>query len=110
MGKRQLKSDDVDGFMLAFWDEVMDTAKLYNVTVLVDVRIGLQRGRVTFHACALDNGDNGYEGPVAASEVHWPTHKATSVHALLYSLACKLNIEVQRWHRERTGRYYSTPT
>jgi len=109
MARRSLKSDDVEGFMVAVWDELVDTEQLYGVTVLMDVRRGKRRGELSFHAHAYKEREDSAEWLIAASEAFWPSAKYTSLHALLFNLASKLNIGVQRWQREQSGEWYSSP-
>jgi len=109
MGRSALKSDDVDGFVLAAHDEVRDCEQRYQVRVLTDVRWGSQRGKLSIHQAAIWVDGDGREQLVASVWVAWPSVKYTSVHAMLYNLCCRLNIALQHWYHQRTGEYYSSP-
>lgn len=109
MSRRQLKSDDVDGFVMAFWDEVVDCEKLYNVKITMDLRLKPQRGQLTFFARAEQEQESGPDRLVACNHVSWPTDKATTLHALLYRLAMGLNRLIQDDYHDRTGHWYSSP-
>lgn len=103
MGRRTLKADDVEGFMVAFWDEVMDTVREYRCTVHLDVRLSVKRGVFSFNAMASRVDEEGDERPCGNARVDWPSHKYTSVHAALLSLGSKLSLSVMNDYRERTG-------
>lgn len=110
MPRRSLKADDVDGFMLAFWDEVVDTEKLYFCSVDLSISRSQQRGRFLFVANVMWTHPDRVGWPLVSESVTWPTNKATSVHAALYALACRLNVAVQHVCRDQTGEWYSSPT
>jgi len=110
MSKRALKSDDVDGFILALWDEVKDTERLYHVSVDLTLRLPDTRGGLRAYAHAYERLSEPTGECVAYARVDWPTDKAISVHAWLYRLGMLLNVEVQKWHQRKTGEWYSSPT
>jgi hypothetical protein len=110
MSRRQLKSDDVDGFLRAAWDELEDTSRHYGVTVVLDVRRSLRSRSFSFHAAATRVDEEGNLRPAGDARMDWPSEKYNSLHALLYRLAMALNHQVQIDYHERTGKYYSSPT
>jgi len=89
MSKRTLKAEDVDGFMLAVWDEWVDQERVFGVPVTVRVQRGQKRGTFRFYAAAFTSHPDLGRWAVAEAEMLWPTHKATSIHALLYALLCR---------------------
>lgn len=97
MSKRQLKADDVDGFMLAVWDNFRDLELDYGVLVGVGIAPSKLRGHIYFRAKAYERQPDGSDKPVATAEVVWPTHYAQTVHALLYGLLVKLWRELDSW-------------
>jgi len=97
MSKRQLRADDVEGFMLAVWDSLEDLQKDYGVLIGVGMAPSRQRGHLVFRAKAYQRQQDGTDKAVAASECVWPTHYSTSVHALLYSLLVRLWRELDSW-------------
>lgn len=90
MSRRQLKADDVDGFVQAYWDSVVDLEKDYGVEVIVGVKRGKERGKLVYWAHATRDTPIGPDWVVATAECVWPGHYSTSLHALLYSLAIRL--------------------
>lgn len=110
MGKNQLKADDVSGFVLAFTDEIKDTEMMYGVTCYVRVVLTGKRGELKLVGVATRLSDVDKLVEVGRAERQWPSARYTSLHGLLYALAMSLNVEVQKEHRERTGRFYSSPT
>lgn len=110
VARRTLKADDVDGFMLAAWDDVVDLKRCYGVDVLVDVRWGASRGRMTLHAQAVTTLGEAAGKLVGVADMMWPTSKATSLHALLYGLLVRLERAVaESWGEEHweTGSPYA---
>lgn len=105
MGKRTLRAEDVEGFMLAAWDELEDIERDYGYTVLLDIRRSHHRGKWTFHAHAVREEDTGADLSVALAEAQWPSFKYMSLHAMLLSLGSKLSIACMHEYRERTGDY-----
>jgi hypothetical protein len=110
MSRRQLKSEDVDGFLRAAWDELEDTSKCYSVNVLLDIRRNLHSRSFSFHAMAIRNDEEGNARIAGEARMDWPSEKYHSLHALLYRLSLALNHQVQIEYHERTGKYYSSPT
>lgn len=98
---RNLKADDVAGFMTAVWDSAMDLADKYDVSIGIGVGLRQKRGELVFRATAFGKHESGADVPVATAEAIWPTHYTTSVHALLYSLLVRLWRELDVWVRER---------
>ena len=109
MSRRQVKADDVDGMMAAAWDELEDTAKIYKVVILMDVRRRANGRGFSFHATATRTDEDNSQRLVGTARMDWPSVKYLSVHALLYRLALAINLEVQKEHHERTGKWYSSP-
>lgn len=100
--KRGLKSDDVDGFMCAFWDEIEDIRREQDVEVEMRLFTQAGRGKVKIIAMAYKAYGTPQERLVGSAEVLWPTHHATSVHALLYSLGVRLYHDVRQRAEDST--------
>lgn len=100
MSKRQLKSEDVDGFMLATWDSAVDMAEQYDVSIGIGVGFRKDRGRMVFRATAFQTQPDGSEKPVARAEREWPGHYSKTVHGLLYSLLIGLWRALDDWRAE----------
>lgn len=109
MARRQLKSDDVEGFVRAFWDEVRDIELRYECHVSLDIRLSEHRGEVKFVGTVTEEVENAAERLIAVTDRVFPSHRYTSLHALLYNLASALNVAVQRDYHERHGHFYSSP-
>lgn len=97
---RNLKSDDVEGFMLAVWDSFADLADDYGVSIGIGLGPRAKRGELIFRATAFIKHSSGADVAACSAEVVWPTHYAKSVHALLYALLVKLWRELDVWQRE----------
>lgn len=108
MSKRQLKSEDVDGFMLASWDSWTDMAVAYDVSIGIGVGVRRDRGHLMFKATAFHKGEDGVEQAVAHAERQWPGHYSSTIHGLLYSLLIGLWRELDDW-RARPPAENSSP-
>jgi len=97
---RNLKSDDVDGFMLAVWDSLADLAADYNVSIGIGIAPQRTRGYLVFRAVAYHHGEGLPEVAVARAEAIWPTHYAKTVHKLLYGLLVRLWRELDAWQSQ----------
>lgn len=106
MSRRQLKTDDVDGFVLAFWDEVRDTELLYQVTITLDMRVKAARGGFSYHALAVRTDEDGVDRPAGAAQVDWPSSRFTSLHAMLYRLGLAIAVDCGKEYQQRTGEWY----
>lgn len=107
---RNLKSDDVDGFMLAVWDSLADLAADYNVSIGIGIAPARQRGHLVFRAVAYHHGAGLPEVAVARAEAVWPTHYAKTVHALLYGLLVRLWRELDGWREGGETQASSPPS
>lgn len=105
---RGLKSDDVDGFMLAVWDSIADLAADYDVSIGVGVGPQRTRGHLVFRATAFRANPGYPDKVVATAEAVWPTHYAKTVHALLYGLLVRLWRELDQ-ENESNQAGYSQP-
>jgi hypothetical protein len=109
MSRRQLKSDDVEGFMQACWDELSDLRQQYGLAILLDIRPKVNRGGFSLHASATRIDEEGNQRLACAARVDWPTDKAVSLHTLFYRLVLALDHGVQEEYHQRTGQWYGSP-
>lgn len=110
MSRRQLRSDDIDGFMRACHDEVIDLERVYGVRVLLSISQRVIRGQFTFRGEALIASGERLGDTVGSVELVWPTHSATSLHGLLFALTMRLGYAVGEAFQEtqwETGNPYS---
>jgi hypothetical protein len=101
MARNQLRSDDIEGFMVAVWDSWIDLQEEFGVIIGVGAVCQRERGHITFRASAYRKQTDGSEKRVAAAERAWPGHHAKSVHAMLYSLLIGLWRELNDERRDR---------
>lgn len=102
---RNLKSDDVDGFMLAVWDSIVDLQQDYGISVAITIHPMLTRGHIVYRAVARDAGGEADDAVVATAEAVWPTHYAKTQHALLYALLVRLWRELDAHVQEKASGY-----
>ncbi len=107
MGRNQLRSDDVTGFVLAFCDEMRETEIRYGVSAHVRVVRNNVRGQITFVGVAMKPVEDVMDVEYARAERQWPSARYTSLHALLYALSMSLNIACQRAYYTEHGHWLS---
>jgi len=103
MSRRALKTDDEEGFLRAYKDEILDAQESYKVKIEVEIEVRPERPGVTFLGTAYSL--NRETGPVAVAhaEVRYPTHSASRLHADLYRLAIALSVALSRDYEAKTG-------
>jgi len=109
MSKRTLRSDDVEGFVRAFVDEVLDTELMYLVECDFSLRKSTVRSEVYIHGEATYDFPGTGKQVVATADRVFPSQRVRDMHACLYQAAMALNVAVQKWQRDLHGHYYSSP-
>jgi len=108
MSKRTLRSDDVEGFIRAFNDEVRDTEEIYQVGCEYSLRKGNLRGEIYIHGeASFTSPENGLQVVATADRV-FPSPRVRDLHACLYQAAMALNVAVQKWFHEKNGHWYGS--
>lgn len=103
MSRRQLKTDDEEGFLRAFRDEVLDLAAEYGVRLEFHLALPVTGSGVVIRGWAWELDWLGSERLVGTVDQPYPTHSALRLHAALYRAAIKLGGSI-REHRRLTGR------
>lgn len=107
MSRRTLKTDDEEGFVRAFKDEVLDTQEMYQVDVRWDIRVTAGRPGLTLHGSATFNDESPLAGHTVWAEFPYPSASVARLHAALYAAAIRLNVGVQNAYRDKQGHYKS---
>lgn len=87
MSRRQLKSDDEAGFLLAVSDDIAETQQMYRVVIKVEIKFTERRGQFRMIASAWKDAGKPNERCVATWEGEYPTAQAARFHAALYRTA-----------------------
>lgn len=103
MSRRQLRSDDEEGFLRAFRDEILDMSLYYSVRVVFSLRLPVDRSGLVIHGEAYKEDANGYEQVFAVADQPYPTHSASRLHAALYRAAIKLGAAIRDKIRSEPG-------
>lgn len=96
MSRRQLKTDDEDGFLMAFSDDVAETEVLFRVKVKVEFKRTSIRGKLRLVATAWKGVGTLNERCVATWEGEYPTAQASRLHAALYRAAVGIGAACSR--------------
>jgi hypothetical protein len=110
MSRRSLKTEDEEGFLRAYRDEVLDTQSMYQVHITCDVRVGVTPARLVLHLTATGDEGGPLEGVTTHVEYLYPSITANRLHAALYQAGIRINVAVQREYRDRHGHYLSEHT
>jgi hypothetical protein len=96
MSRRQLKTDDEAGFLLAVHDDLAETRQLFHVQIEMLLIPASTRGHfhITCYAYAVPRkvGDQ----PIASSATPYPSAHAMRLHAALYRAAIRIGGECAR--------------
>lgn len=87
VGRRQLRTDDELGFLMAFYDDVRETEELYRVKVKTEIKLTSKRGQIRIISTAWKDVGKPTERVVAEFECEYPTAKANRLHGGLYRSA-----------------------
>lgn len=109
MSKRTLRSDDVDGFVRAWHDEVRDTELRYGVECEFTLRTADLKSQLRIHGEAWYTDQEGTRRLVGTVDRLYPTPRVVYLHAACYQAAMSLNVAVQRWYFEKNGNFFSSP-
>jgi hypothetical protein len=103
VSRRQLKTDDEWGFLLAFWDEVRDLERDYDAVVTWDIRLSSKRGVISIHGRATGSEEGPLKGAVIHAQLEYPSASVARLHAALYSAGIRLSVGVSHEFEDRTG-------
>jgi len=103
VSRRQLKTDDEWGFLLAFWDEVRDLERDYDAVVTWDIRLSSKRGVISIHGRATGSEEGPLKGAVIHAQLEYPSASVLRLHAALYSAGIRLSVAVSHEYEDNTG-------
>jgi len=110
MSRRQLKTDDEWGFLLAFWDEVRDIERDYDAVVTWDIRLSSKRGVISIHGRASGSDGGPLGGAVIHAQLEYPSASVARLHAALYAAGIRLSVAVSHEYEDKTGRAHPLAT
>lgn len=96
MARRQLKTDDEEGFLRATYDDIRETEAMFNVKVKLEVKLTTKRGQMRLEATAWKGVGTPDERCVATFVCEYPTASASRLHAGLYRAAIGIGAACSR--------------
>lgn len=99
MSKRQLKTDDEEGFLRAYRDELLDVAHDHNCQISCSLVLPLQGHGIRIRMRAYQLDQDGHEECLATFDQDYPSHTAQRLHAALYRAMVRLGIELRDQRR-----------
>lgn len=104
MSRRQLRTDDEEGFLRAWRDETLDLVNDHAVRIEYHLCVALMKPGLLIRAIAYRRDAEGQEQVYATAEQPYPTHAATRLHAAIYRAAIRIGgaiVERKRADREQ---------
>lgn len=108
MSRRQLKTDDEEGFLRAWRDELFDVVEEEQVRIVFTLRAPLAHAGLVIRGEAFKRDANGDEQLYAAWDQPYPTHTANRLHAAIYRAMVRLGVEIR--DRRRSEAAGDSPT
>lgn len=96
MSRRALKSDDEAGFLMAIYDDIVETEALFRVKVKIEFKRTNVRGQFQLRATAWKDVGKPNERCVAEWEGQYPTAQAARLHAGVYRAAVGIGAACSR--------------
>lgn len=103
MARRQLKTDDEEGFLRAYKDEILDAQENYQVLIVMSIEVRAGRPGITLVGAAYSQAENATGLAIATVEQQYPTASASRLHAGLYRAAIGLSVALSRDYERKTG-------
>ena len=96
MSRRQLRSDDEAGFLMAFCDDLRESELLFGVEIECVVLRGRKRGELHINMIAYKTPRKPADEPFAITDTVYPTAGADRLHGGLYRAAIRIGGELSR--------------
>lgn len=96
MSRRQLKTDDEAGFLLAFFDDLAESEHLFRVQIECVLLRARKRGEININMIAYKLPRKPGDEPWAISNTPYPTASANRLHGGLYKAAIRIGGELAR--------------
>jgi|SRR5215475_1033333 len=94
-----------DAFIDAFYQEVRELERMWQVDVKVEICCSERRGVLIFLLTAEErNTGSSFAGTIARYQVDYPGSTARTLPASLYQAACKLDLLVQGYRAQQGER------
>jgi len=94
MSRRQLRTDDEAGFLMAFCDDLAESEALFQVQIECVVLRSRVRGKLHINMIAYKVPRKPGDEPYAISNTEYPTASANRLHGGLYRAAIRIGGEL----------------
>lgn len=101
MARRQLKTDDEEGFLIAYYYDLRETEILYNVRIETHIQLTSKQGELRINHFAYRKPRKPGDEPIGSSSTPYPTPAALKLHAALYRSAVRIGGELANKGLER---------
>lgn len=100
MSRRQLKAGDEEGFIMAWFDDIVESEALYGVQIEVVLLRARKRGEININCIAYKTPRKPSDEPYAISNTPYPSAAATTLYAALYRSAVRIGGEISNKRRD----------
>lgn len=100
MSRRELKTDDEAGFLMAMYDDLRESELLFNVQIECVLLKGKTRGSLNINMIAYKLPRKPLDEPYAITNTPYPTASANRLYGGLYRAAIRIGGELaqkSRW-------------
>lgn len=98
MARRNLKSDDEAGFLMALHDDITESKALFNCQIEMEFMPASKRGEFHIICYAYKRPRKPGDAPYASTSTPYPSPHAARLHAALYRAAIRIGGELARLH------------
>lgn len=106
MSRRTLKTDDEEGFLMAFHDDIRESELLFRVQIECIILPSRDRGKININMHAYKLPRKPGDEPYAITNTPYPTASANRLHGGLYRAAIRIGGELAnkaRWGEVTEG-------
>lgn len=96
MSRRTLKTDDEEGFLRAYRDEIWDAEELYGVRCTTRLAINREQKGLLIWIVVEKKDQEGQWQELCQVRHPYPSHSAARLHAALYRAAIGVHAELMR--------------
>jgi hypothetical protein len=98
MGRRTLRTDDEEGFLIAVCDDLAESEALFNVQIEMVILRTRVRGQLKINCIAYKQPRKAGDAPYAETTTPYPSASALRLHAALYRAAIRIGGELANKH------------
>lgn len=105
MSRRQLKTDDEMGFLMAIYDDLKENELLFKSSCVIELRPTAKRGHFEWIVSAYKATGEGGEPLMLTTRTPYPSVTANRLYASLYRAVISIGgVQAREWHPDESER------